>query len=115
MSDIAIRVEGLSKQYRIGKRERCRTLRESLNDSVAAPFRSLRRLLCGSGSEQSSSDRIWALKDVSFEIPRGHSLSIRIWGPSSGGRRLIRPFQLDIARRDFRAHRLCTVIFLEPV
>jgi len=52
MSDIAIRVEGLSKQYRIWKRERYRTLRDALNDSVAAPFRCLRCMLRDSGSEQ---------------------------------------------------------------
>ena len=30
MSDIAIRVEGLGKQYRVGKRERYKTLRDTL-------------------------------------------------------------------------------------
>ena len=62
MSDIAIRVEGLSKQYRIGKVERYRTLRDSLTEAVTAPFRH---------RTQSPSETIWALKDVSFEIPRG--------------------------------------------
>ena len=33
MSDVAIRVEGLSKQFRIGAPERYRTLRDSLADS----------------------------------------------------------------------------------
>jgi hypothetical protein len=38
MSDIAIRCEGLSKQYRIGKRERYRALRDVLTDSLSAPW-----------------------------------------------------------------------------
>jgi len=37
MSDIAIRCEGLSKQYRIGKRERYRALRDVLTDAMSAP------------------------------------------------------------------------------
>jgi len=44
MSDIAIRVENLSKQYRIGARQAAyRTLREALTDAVVAPFRRLWR------------------------------------------------------------------------
>jgi hypothetical protein len=40
MSDIAIRVENLSKQYRIGVRQAAyRTLREALTDAAVAPFR----------------------------------------------------------------------------
>jgi len=50
MSDIAIRVENpcpersrrMGKQYRIGKRERYKTLRDTLTDAAAAPFRRLR-------------------------------------------------------------------------
>lgn len=42
MSDIAIRCEGLSKQYRIGKRERYKALRDVLTDGLSAPFRFVR-------------------------------------------------------------------------
>jgi ABC-type multidrug transport system fused ATPase/permease subunit len=43
MSDLAIRVEGLSKQYRIGVAQpRYKTIRESLMNSLFAPFRRLR-------------------------------------------------------------------------
>lgn len=41
MTDIAIRVEGLSKLYRIGPRERYKTLRDSLTDALYAPFHAL--------------------------------------------------------------------------
>ena len=37
MSDIAIRVENLGKQYRIGQRQRYHSLRESLARRAAAP------------------------------------------------------------------------------
>jgi len=47
MSDIAIRVENLSKQYRIGKRERYRTLRDTLADAGSAPFHLLKMALQG--------------------------------------------------------------------
>jgi len=43
MTDIAIRVENLSKLYRIGgKQERYKTLRETLMKTVAAPFHRFR-------------------------------------------------------------------------
>jgi hypothetical protein len=40
MTDLAIRVENLSKLY-IGPRERYRTLRDTLTDALYAPFRAL--------------------------------------------------------------------------
>jgi len=67
MTDIAIRVENLSKQYRIGgPQARYKTIRESLTEAVAAPFRRLSSVVRGQSSAVAN-ETIWALKDVSFE------------------------------------------------
>jgi len=79
MSDIAIRVEGLSKLYRIGKRERYYTLRDTLTNALYAPFQAVTSALNGrrsSVSGQPSDNTIWALKDVSFEIKRGEVVGV---------------------------------------
>ena len=67
-SEPVIRVEGLSKRYRIGERvARYRTLRESLTGALRRPFG--RRAADGA-------DLVWALRDVSFEVPRGEILGV---------------------------------------
>jgi lipopolysaccharide transport system ATP-binding protein len=77
MSDIAIHVETLSKQYRIGgRRPDYRTLRDVLTDAVASPFRRAGSLLRGKKRTAELNETILALQDVSFEIKRGEVVGI---------------------------------------
>ncbi len=77
MTDIAIRVENLSKQFRIGATQNNKNLREALKDSLKAPFRRAGQLLHLKAAGEAELDRtIWALKDVSFEVKRGDLLGI---------------------------------------
>ncbi|CAG1012624.1 partial Teichoic acids export ATP-binding protein TagH, partial [Anaerolineales bacterium] len=70
MNDIAIRVENLSKQYRIGGRQAGqRTFREALLESFSAPVRWIR-------GERKPPETFWALDDVSFEIKQGEAVGI---------------------------------------
>jgi lipopolysaccharide transport system ATP-binding protein len=71
----AIRVDSLSKLYRIGARQQgYKTLRETIVDACAAP---LKRLRSSSFHVPSSkSNDFWALKDVSFEVQPGEVLGI---------------------------------------
>lgn len=66
MSDIAIRVEHLSKQYRLGAQQAAySTFRESLVNAANAPLRWLK------GERKAERTTFWALDDVSFEIKQG--------------------------------------------
>ncbi|MHB1557198.1 MAG: ABC transporter ATP-binding protein [Isosphaeraceae bacterium] len=73
MSELAVRVEGLGKQYRLGgPRERYSTLRDRINRLVLAPFRALDR----HEERPEPSPPFWALRDVSFEVKRGEVVGI---------------------------------------
>ncbi|HYY56360.1 MAG TPA: ABC transporter ATP-binding protein [Pyrinomonadaceae bacterium] len=66
-----IRVENLSKRYRIGELQKQRaSLRETFAASLSAPLKRLRR------NGPSDAGTVWALKDVSFEVQPGEVLGI---------------------------------------
>jgi lipopolysaccharide transport system ATP-binding protein len=63
-----VRVEDLSKQYRLGSRESAYdTLRESIVEAVRLPFKRLR---------SNNGNSIWALRDLNFEVAPGEVLGI---------------------------------------
>ncbi len=66
-ADPAILAEGLSKLYRLGERQAYFSLRESLSTGFSRLF---------GRNKRPTPETIWALHDVSFEVPRGEVLGI---------------------------------------
>lgn len=71
MSDIVIKAENLGKQYKIGALiDRSPTLRDAIVNAASWPRRLLR------GELRSSTNTIWALQDVTFDVRRGQVLGV---------------------------------------
>jgi lipopolysaccharide transport system ATP-binding protein len=70
MSNVAVRVEGLSKRYRIGRRRRpSDSLKEALTEQA-------RRLLRSGDSPDDEERFVWSLRDVSFEVREGEAVGV---------------------------------------
>ncbi len=78
MADLAIRVEGLGKQYRIGRQQAgYSTLRDTVMDGLLTPLRCVKNLLHrDSASDDDPIDSLWALKEVSFDVSHGEVVGI---------------------------------------
>jgi lipopolysaccharide transport system ATP-binding protein len=78
MSDVAIRVVGLGKQYHIGGPQKTYDrFGEQIREMMASPFRRALKLLRGQATGAAELDKtIWALKDTSFEIKNGEIIGI---------------------------------------
>ena len=69
MSEAVIHVEGLGKRYRVGERERYLALRDVLTRAFTAPFP------CAADRRRST-DYLWALRDVSFDVQQGEVVGL---------------------------------------
>jgi len=79
MGNVAIRVENLGKLYRIGERRRSRTIGEVLAGAIYMPFKRVRAGLHEPHPPATSlqfEGSVWALKDVTFEVPKGEVLGV---------------------------------------
>ena len=67
MSELALRVSSLGKRYHLGRQKAAadRTLRETMAAALRAPF-----------TRSNKGAEFWALKDVSFDVPRGAVLGV---------------------------------------
>jgi lipopolysaccharide transport system ATP-binding protein len=87
--EVAVRVDGLSKLYRLGMREEVSdSLATALVSFLKSPLKNYRKYrslydfrdvdesALQTGDGQLGSDLLWAVRNISFEVPRGQILGI---------------------------------------
>ena len=106
MSDVAIAVQAVGKEYRIGATPASTTFREVLANAATAPWRQAGRLLRRRSAPRAAPDAaFWALKNVSFEIKFGEAVGII--GRNGAGKSTV----LKILSRITEPSRGCADIF----
>jgi len=68
MSNLAIRVDDIGKQYNIFKENQYMTLREKIVEVVKSPIKTL--------VNPTGSEKFWALRHVNFELNHGQVLGV---------------------------------------
>ncbi|MEM6735241.1 MAG: ABC transporter ATP-binding protein [Bacteroidota bacterium] len=77
MLDSVIKVENLSKRYRIGMVKKAETLAEQLKNAAVYPIKNFRKITqLSKFSDRNDPSVFWALKDINFEVQRGEVLGV---------------------------------------